>query len=676
MTTTGDRRYRRQRSLAAAHELLAANPALVPALLATATLVALGGTEAGFRPSDWYAGALFLLGLLTVSLLALGPPRALPRAVLAAIGLLVGFALWSYLSILWAGQPGPAWDGANRTACYVVIFTLFALWPFDARGALAVLATLGLGIALVGLIELLKANGAAEPLSYFIDVRFAEPAGYMNANAALWTTGMLPCVFLASRRSVPAVLRGLALGGAGLLLGVALMGQSRGWVLALPLALAFLVCVCPGRVRLLASLAAVGVAGLVMRAPALAVHDEFAPARIDALLADATSVILVSAAVLALLGTIAALVDGRVVPSPAASRRIGFATAVLVGALLLAGIVGYAAREGNPVTKANDAWEDFKTGGQGPQAGVSRFAAGGTNRYDFWKVAWAAFKDEPVQGLGAENFQETYLEKGTSGEQPRYAHSLELGVLSQTGLPGALLLLGAMAAAAVAAIHARRAPPAARAAAAGAAAVFAYWLLHASVDWFWEFVALTGSALAALALAGALGPRRSAERRRMGRPLAAATVAAALVVGASFALPWLAALDVDRAAGGWGADPDAAFERLDRAEALNPLSARAPLTAATIALRLDRTAEAERGFREALRREPRNVYALLYLGVLTAERDPAAGLELAERARAASPRDASVRFVTQRLRRNRPVDLRSLSRSIVQRADQLGTPGQ
>jgi tetratricopeptide (TPR) repeat protein len=658
-----------------ARDVLQANPALIPALLATGAFLVLAGTEAGFYPTSWYAGALFLVALLAVSLIALGPPRRLPRATLVAIVLLAAFAVWSYVSISWAGQPGVAWDGANRAATYVVVFALFALWPFDARGVTALLGVLGLGIAGIGLVELLKADSAAEPLGYFIDARLAEPAGYVNANVALWTLGLLPCLFIASRREVPTVLRGLSLGGAGLLTGLALMGQSRGWVLALPLALAFFVIVCPGRVRLIGSMAAVAIGGVAIRGPVFAVHDDFEPARLDALVSDATEAILLAAAALAALGWLWALLDRRVEPSPATSRLIGWAVAALVALGFVGAVAGYAATEGSPTSRVAEAWDDFKGGGQGPRPGGSRFEGGGTNRYDFWTVAWHAFEDNPLRGLGSDNFQEEYLEKGASDEQPRFPHSLELGVLSQLGLPGAMLLLGGLGAAALAAFAARRVPRPSRAAAAGASAVFVYWLAHASVDWFWEFLALTAPAYAGLAMAGALAPRRTAERAVLRSPALAAAGLVTLLLAVSLALPWLAELEVDRAASSWGEDPAEALRRLDRAESLNPVSARPPLTAATVALRVGREAEAVREFRVALDREPSNVYALLYLGVIEAAKDRQAGLRLVSRARRLSPRDPVIRRTERRLRRGRPVDLRSLNRQIVQRAESLGTTG-
>jgi tetratricopeptide (TPR) repeat protein len=671
------RRYNVGRLPGSTADLLRANPALGPALLAVATFLALGASNAGFYPTAWYPAGLLAVGALGTSLVALGVPRAVPRPVLVAIGLLAAYAAWSYLSITWASQPGPAWDGANRTAMLVVFYATFAIWPFDARGALAILTLLGLGIAGIGLVELLKANGAAEPLAYFVDVRFAEPAGYMNANVAMWTIGLLACLFVASRREPPAPLRGLSLGGAGLLAGLALMGQSRGWVLATPLALAFFLVICPGRVRLLAATGAVAVAGLAVRGPVLAAHDEYSRANFDGLLANAAEAILFAALALAVVGTAAALLDRRAAPGATASRRINAGVAALVALALVAGLALFTIEKGNPATEVADAWREFKTGGQGPQAGASRFAGGGTNRYDFWTVAWGAFRDHPVGGLGAENFQEEYLREGSSEEQPLYAHSLELGVLSQTGIVGAFLLFGGLGLALAAAFRARAAPLRERAAASAATAIFVYWLLHASVDWFWEFPGLTAPALACLGLAGALGPRAAAGSasapRRGRRVVSLAAIGVLLAVAVSMAFPWLAARAVDHAARTWKADPNAALRQLDRAERLNPLSTRAQLTAATIALQSGRLDVAKGDFEQALKREPRNSYALLELGAIAAQDDRARGLRLLRRARALSPRDPDVARALNTLSQNRPLDLPSLNRSILRRARTHGS---
>ena len=303
-------------------------------------------------------------------------------------------------------------------------------------------------------------------------------------------------------------------------------------------------------------------------------------------------------------------------------RRLALGVGALLVALALgAGVVGLAAAD-DPAGKLRDTWSEFKQGYSDEPASESesRFGSAGSNRYDFWTVAWNGFQDEPLRGLGAENFQRLYLKEGLSTEKPRYPHSLELEVLSGLGIVGALLLGGALLALLGAAARALFASREARGAAAAALGVFAYWLLHASVDWFWAFFALTGSALAALALAASLSappPPAAAARRSGGRTVAlvGGCVAAALLA-VSIAAPWISAREVDHASDVWREDPEAAFSSLDRAETLNPLSTLPAATAGTIALRLRREADAERHFRDVLEDDPENAYAALELGLI------------------------------------------------------------
>ena len=183
-----------------------------------------------------------------------------------------------------------------------------------------------------------------------------------------------------------------------------------------------------------------------------------------------------------------------------------------------------------------------------------------------------------------------------------------------------------------------------------------YWLLHASVDWFWAFFALTGSGLAALALAASLTPAPAAaaaraprEDRRGGRTVALATscVAAALLALAIVA-PLLSAREVEHASDIWPQDPDAAFSALDRAETFNPLSSLPDATAGTIALRLDRTGEAERHFRDVLRDDPENAYAALELGLIaSADGRRREAVRMLELSLAQNPRDPLVMGVLE-----------------------------
>jgi tetratricopeptide (TPR) repeat protein len=653
-------------------------PNAIPAAIGLVLLLVMAATEGGYQPTTWYPVTLGALALLVMTVLALGVPRGVPKATLAAAALLALFVCWGFLSITWADQQGLAWDGANRAALYLVLFLLFALWPLSGGPAAVLVAIFGLGVAGIGLVELLRVAAADDPSLFFVSARLAEPVGYMNANAALWALALWPCAVLASRREVPPLLRGVFLASAGLLASLSLMSQSRAWILALPVgAIAVLVLV-PGRVRTTLALVATAAATAAVAGPVIAVHDDGGTANFAMLVADARDGILIAVLALAVAGVAWGLVDRRVEPTPARLRaaRAGGAAAA-VAAVVVAAAVLFAA-VGDPIGEATDAWDEFKRGGSGPAQGSSRLSSTETNRYDFWSVAWELFREEPVRGIGVENFQAEYLKRGESGEQPRFAHSLELGVLSQTGIVGALLLGGAFLAALAAAISARRRATGVRAAVGAAAlATFAYWLAHASVDWLWEFAAVGGSALAMLGLAGALrssaGEQAPAAPRgpRHGLVVALVALVPALALAVSVALPWLAERNVQSAAEEWRSDPAEAFRRLDRAADLDPLSPTPQLTAGTIALELNRPRAAERHFRAALERDPESFYAVLELGAIAAVRgEPRAALALLRRARALNATDAVAREALSRARSGDPMPLKELSAAIRAQAEQ------
>ncbi|MFL5868919.1 MAG: hypothetical protein ACJ766_17585, partial [Thermoleophilaceae bacterium] len=183
-------------------------PVLVPGI---GIFIWFAGDEGGFNPTTFLLGGLVFVGLLAVAIGALRPPRP-PRSILIAAGLLAAFAAWSYLSIAWAGDKGTAWDGANRTVLYALVFALFALWPLRGDGAALLVAAYGLGVAGVGLVELLRAEHAHEAIQFLYVGRLSEPTGYVNANVALWFMAFWPCAILAGRREVHPILRGVLLG--------------------------------------------------------------------------------------------------------------------------------------------------------------------------------------------------------------------------------------------------------------------------------------------------------------------------------------------------------------------------------------------------------------------------------------------------------------------------------
>ena len=660
-------------------EAVRGQEAAIPALAAVGIFIALGASEGGYPARTWYPAALFLLALLVVALVAVPARKRVPRAVWIALALFGAYTAWAFLSIAWADQRGDAWQGANRTLLYLCVLALFALWPMSGRVAAVILGAFGLGIAVLGLVELLRLSAAADPDAFLVGGgRFGEPVGYVNANAALWFLAFLPCLFLSSRREVRPILRGLLLGGAVLLVGVCLMAQSRGWLITFPVALTALVALVPGRVRLLVALAAVSAGAAVIANPALDVLEHYeADQGVNAAVDEAAHAILLTSALAVVVGWLAAHGDLRFPLSPPQGRMAGIVAAVVVAALATGGLSVFVAREGSPFARGSEAWAEFKRGyvDEGEESTESSRLTRplGTNRYDFWTVAWREFREKPLTGIGVENFQEDYLRRGDSIEQPRYPHSLLLGLLAQTGLIGTALLLGGLGAAAYTALQAiRRASVPAAAAAGAGTATFVYWAAHGSGEWFWEFPALGGPAMALLGMAAALcprAPRRGAMAGRVrpfldeGRWILVAS-GVALISALSLAAPWLAIREVDRAKDVWSSRPAEAFARLDRAAALNPLSSDPYTFEGAIALRLGELDRAERAFRAAIDRQPGLTFPYTQLAIVASQRGRREeALAMARRARELSPRDGILAGVYRDVRGGRRLDAVEIERA-------------
>jgi len=126
------------------------------------------------------------------------------------------------------------------------------------------------------------------------------------------------------------------------------------------------------------------------------------------------------------------------------------------------------------------------------------FTLFGENRPQYWRVAWQDVEANPVLGSGAGTFGAFWLEHRPVNELVHDAHSLFLESLAELGPPGlALLVIGLGVP--LLGLRGRQDPFVA--AAAGAYVAF---LLHAAVDWDWEFgaVGLVGVMCAAVLLVG------------------------------------------------------------------------------------------------------------------------------------------------------------------------------
>ncbi|HEV3069917.1 MAG TPA: O-antigen ligase family protein [Solirubrobacteraceae bacterium] len=687
-------------------ESLRQAPTTVPALVAVAGMVVWASDQAGYPLTHWAPGGLLALALLGIAAAAV-PLRfaEMPGAVRVALLCLAGYVALSYLSILWAGVPGDAWEGANRTLLYLLVFMLFALWR--QRGASAALLlgawTLAL-IALAAFAALHVDHGSIASL--LPDGRLVYPTGYPNANAAQWLMAFWPAVLLARGEQLWWGLRGVLAGGAVLLAGMALLSQSRGSLFAMPIVAVLVFVLLPGRVRTFALLVPVALGVGAIAPIVLRVGNRLhAGHSATGALHEATTAMFAAALAVGVVVAVGALVESRHTLSPTAGSRLRQGAQALAVLTLVAVLAGGWAAAGNPVTRLEDGWHSFKGGYSSGNHSGSRLVSGlGSNRYDFYRVALNEFKAHPLLGIGADNYAQQYLRHGRSRETPHYPHSVELRTLAQTGVVGGVLALVGLAAALLAALSAvgKGSDPLGRYVAAAALAGFGYWAVHGSVDWFWEFAGLGAPAWALLGLACALAPRRRSEgqtlsahggrppqappaRRRGvgGRPwqappagrrrgMIAVVLALALLAAVSFAAPWLSQLEVQSAARVWPVSPEKAYSRLHDAAALNPLSDAPYLVAGSIALRLGETRRADEEFARALRRVPDDAYATLERGAIasTAGRRGQA-LVLLQRAAELNPRDALTRQALALARAGQRVDVAELNRSILHEAQQL-----
>ena len=661
---------------------LTSAPELLPGLAALAVFLYWAGAQGGIGATDSYPGALFLLGLaLAVGVAFRGHLLRLPRLPLIAMALLAAFVAWNFLSISWADDQGTAWDGANRCLLYLTVFCIFVIPPWRPRAAAALLGLYALGIGVIGLVVLLKAVGSADPLlHYFVAGRFAQPTGYQNANAALFTGAMFVGIFIASRRETPWPLRGVALALAGVLFELALMPQSRGWSIAAPIALIAYLVLVPGLVRSLVTLLPLGAVLALTASTILHVFEVSDDASaIGPALDDARTAIFIAAAVLFVIGCVIGLADSRL-KIPERTAQIGNRAVLgVAGVVALAGVIAGLAVIGNPVSWAGDRWSDFKGGHFEYQTGGSaRFGQSlGSNRYDFWRVAADELTSAPIAGVGSDNFAEDYVRERKSGEEPKYPHNVPLGILAQTGLIGGLLFAGFLVTSltALGRIRLRGREDLGRGVSGLIAVVFAYWFVHSIGDWFWAFPALTAPVFAWLAMGTRLeadpvsAPAPAPRWAKRARPaLIGATVVATVFAVASLALPWTAAIDVDKAIAVWRTDPASAFDRLNQARKVNFLSARADLVQGEIASQLGEHRRMRSSFDRALERDPRNWYATLELATLDGiegRRDEA--LARLDRVEELNPREPITATLRNGVLRGKPLTLADVDAEFLER---------
>ena len=603
----------------------------VPALIGVALMLVWAVQDGGFDSSTWYWGALVLLA--TFAGVFAGVQRGhlrLSRPSAIALGCFAAYVAWSYLSMTWAQYPGLALEGSNRALMYLLMFALLTSLPWTREAALGAILLLAIGVGVIAVVLLVRLASDDNVRALFVGGRLAAPTGYINSTAALFTTEALVTIGLAARRSLPGPLRGLLLAFATASLQLAIIVESRGWLFTLPIIGLVAIAVMPDRLRVAAAAVIPVVAALIPVRQLLRVYQSGPTDPLGSLAMHAARPALMACVGAFVLGTLLAWGDGLprgALLTPARRRAIGGLLALIAVAGVLT--AGLAVSKGAPFQFISHQWNGFSH--ETNIYGSSHFTDVGSGRFDFWRVALHAFAAHPIGGLGQDNFGDYYLTHRHGGEEPSWTHSLELRLLAHTGIVGFLLFGGFLAAAITAAARTRRRGDLATQRLAAVMLLPAVvWLIHGSLDWFWEVPALSGPALGFLGAAGGLGtalgvvPAATLERapeerrRRLRVPTSAWIVAEAVAlacVTAVLAFPYLSAREVQLASHADSGNASAALKDLRLAAKLNPLSSDPGRLAGAIALRNGRWALAANQFGKSISAEPGGWFSWLGAGL-------------------------------------------------------------
>jgi len=534
----------------------------------------------------------------------------LSRPAAVALWSLITLGIWTALSALWSPAPDTAISDAQRVFTYAIAFGL-GLWLCNLLGRRMQLALVPVAAAglLAGAWVVATLLTGDDPRDYLeVDGTLDFPLGYRNANAAFFAIAIWPTLGLAAARELDWRLRGLALATAVLCLELAVASQSRGSILAGIVALGVYVLLAPDRARSVAWLVLAILPSLVILPASIDLYREFNDSGATAALGELRSLgrwALIGVVIALSVGAIAARLDDRVSDSRERLARLNRIATVGVIAAVAGAIAAFSLAVGDPLEFVGQRVEEFETQGSPNRAEAdSRFTLNaGSERGDLWRVALLRAGADPLFGDGAGGYQYSYnLERTNSTQWVHDAHSVELEILSELGIPGLLLLAAALVGATAGALRSRRLGPSAAGLSAAALTAGAYWLTHASIDWFWTYPGVTAPvmALAGAACAPALRTPEPASEERPRTVLIGAVVVVAITMIPAF----LSERYTNSAFDTWRADPERAYGDLDAAAALNPLAEEPLLAEAAIAHEEGDRGRAIEALREAVERRP------------------------------------------------------------------------
>jgi O-Antigen ligase len=581
---------------------------LVGATLAGAMFAGDGPGVGGTLPVGGAAVVLLLGTLAAVAFGKLPGPR-LGRPGAAFAWSLVLLVAWTGATVWWSIVADRSWEAFNKEVAYVAFFGLGALLAAVGRGQAARLAagmlSLVIGATLVWALVTKAVPALAEDERV---ARLNEPVDYWNALALLADIAVVLGLWLGT---APTHRRGVRVGGALLVyvatLALLLTISRAGLVVGVGVLALWLVLgdkrVQSGLLLVASAGPAVLIAAWAFTRPALtedlaARSDRVADGAVFGGLALGGAVLV---AALVAVGTRRSLTDE-------ARRKLGRALAVAAVGLVLAAGAAASVAAVDAVAAGRDCAELVNDPSR-----LGSLDAG--NRLCWWGEAWDVFVQHSPEGSGAGTFEIARKRFRPNAATVLQPHSVPLQQLADGGVP-ALVLFAVLIAAGfgVCVCALRRLSGGERSAALALVVAPTAYVLHAMVDYDWDFLAVTAPTMIVIGVLAGSG-RAAAPLRR--RPILG--IGAVLLVGVvlvSFSFPRLADRAERRSTRALAAgDLGRALDEARWARFFNPVSADPLFALARVDERRRVPWRAERAYIQAVELQPDNPLTWYTLGI-------------------------------------------------------------
>jgi len=436
-----------------------------------------------------------LLAALWVWFLRRGSrPSALYLCALGTFGL---FVAWVGLSVLWSLGPDLSWVAFDLTALYLVVAAILGLTPVRRLQLLVAAAgflVVAVAVAVYAYLGKVLPDVVTHAHTY---ARLDSPIGYWNVLALMMIMALMVVLAIAGDQRVAAVWRTLAaLAGVPLCFTFFFTLSRGGWI-ALVVALVVYFTLCTTRLASLATLAAVSLPVVAALWRVRDLGTLFQATTDDILRTQQGHALLrYSLAALVIAGgaqVVVLLLQGAI-RWPRWSR-VAAGAAILV--LLVAGLGGGSfafvqARGGASWVRARVQAFASDSDRTSAAEGTVRLVSVNTGRPPLWREALQQARVDPVAGSGAGTFPFTNYRFRKSASVVKHAHSEWFNVLSELGIVGLVLFVGAMllfVAAAVRNPFRDRGDPMRSLVVALQAGIIAF-LVHISWDWDWGMAAI------------------------------------------------------------------------------------------------------------------------------------------------------------------------------------------